>query len=354
MTTARELLTTVLNGGTPERTPLSIYKWFFEDPRYPVEAWQPLIERGLGVSTGCATVRRIEHGVQHQVETRVEGERRFVIQRKVTPVGTLQCVDVYPTGPDQGILGWTQEYWIKEPHDYQVRQWIVEHTELQPDYTAFAELDERVGSQGIVLVEGGRTPLMSICVDWAGTERFCIDVASGVDELFSLYEAQRKLFLEETRLMAAGPGRFCRWLENLTIGNLGPKRYERLLLNVYDEAVPILEQAGKRVMVHYDGALRVIRGQIARAPFHIIESLTEPPEGDLRYDECRAAWPDKVFWANINVQAYSLPPEQLRAEVIAKRERAGKRGLAFEISEDVPANWREAVPVVLETLEELG
>lgn len=134
---------------------------------------------------------------------------------------------------------------------------------------------------------------------------------------------------------------------------LGPKRYRELLIPVYEHCVPILENSGKRVMVHYDGALDVIKDDIAQAPFHIIESLTEPPEGDMTYDQCRIAWPDKSLWANINVDCYYMPKEELDKQIAAKRERAGKRGLAFEISEDLPANWLESVPVVLETLNEL-
>lgn len=354
MPTPHDLLTTFLEGGVPERTPYSIYAWFFEDPRYPVEAWKPLLERGLGVSASCATVCHIQHGVTNHSETWTAGGRRYVRDRKETPVGSLQHVTAYITGPDAGILGWTQEEWIKTPQDYRTRRWIVEHTELVPQYEQFAQVDAQVGAQGVTIVDGSRTPAMSIQVDWAGAERFCLDIAEGVDELLALYEAQKKLFLEETRLIAAGPGRFVRWLENLTIGTLGPRRYEKLLLPIYQEAVPILETAGKRVLVHYDGALKVIRNQVARAPFHVIESLTEPPEGDLTYAECRAAWPDKGFWANLNLDLYALPPEELAEAVLARRERAGKRALAFEISEDVPPNWREVVPVVLETLEQLG
>jgi hypothetical protein len=74
----------------------------------------------------------------------------------------------------------------------------------------------------------------------------------------------------------------------------------------------------------------------------------------MTYDECRAAWPDKVFWGNINVGLFGLPPERLAEEVVAKRERAGKRGVAFEISEDLPANWPESIPVVLEALAQVG
>jgi len=41
-------------------------------------------------------------------------------------------------------------------------------------------------------------------------------------------------------------------------------------------------------------------------------------------------------------------------EVIAKRNRAGKRGLILEISEDLPPTWGKAIPVVLATPRELG
>jgi hypothetical protein len=195
---------------------------------------------------------------------------------------------------------------------------------------------------------------MQIQVDWAGTEMFCMNIAEGVDELLELYLAMEKLFMAETHLIAQGPGRFVRWLENLTVSTLGPRRYTTLLSNIYNQAVPILDSTEKRVMVHYDGALKDIAAQISSAPFHIIESLTEPPEGNMFYDECRAAWPKKSFWGNINLEHYAKPPEELQRVVIEKRQRAGKRGLAFEISEDIPPNWRTAVPVVLRTLLELG
>ena len=116
--------------------------------------------------------------------------------------------------------------------------------------------------------------------------------------------------------------------------------------------MPILEAGGKRVMVHYDGQLKVIADQIAAAPFHIIESLTEPPEGDMTYDRCRAAWPDKVFWGNINAEVYELPADALRHAVAEKCRRAGRRAVALEISEDLPRTWKDSIPVVLSVLNE--
>ena len=282
--TTRERLATALNGDTPDRTPLSLYHWMVGEPRQdewgrsrPLnvlelvahrrrgEPWGRLFEQGLGVCQHCYLTRQIEHGVKNTIDTKIEGQRVYHIYRKETPVGTLQRVTAN---------GWHYEDWIKTRQDYKVRHWIVEHTELVPTYEDFERANQLVGDYGVVVVTGSRTPAMSINLDWAGTQQFCLDVALEVPELFDLYEAQKKLFLEEVGLIAAGPGRFVKWFENLTIRMIGPRRYTDLLVSVYDETIPLLEAAGKRVMVHYDGELRIIADEIAQAPIscnHLID-----------------------------------------------------------------------------------
>ena len=340
--TTRERLEIALEGGTPDRTPFITYLCFVDDLQS--SRWQRLIEQGLGVCEGAVTFGLIEHGVEDESEERVEGGTTYHIHTRRTPVGTVRQVHANR---------WQTEHFVKTPADYKVLQWIVEHTEVVATRGRYDELTETIGNHGVITLYAGKTPAMQINVNLAGTERFCEDVALEVPELFDLYAALRVLFREQMRVIAAGPGRYVRWLENLSADMLGPRRYADLLLPVYQEQAPLLAAAGKRAMAHYDGALRAAKAPIGRAPLPIIESLTEPPEGDMFYDECRAAWPDKVFWANINMGAYSLPPAQLRAEIIAKRQRAGKRGLAFEIAEDLPAEWETAIPVILETLEDI-
>jgi len=354
--TSRELLITALDGGTPPRTPLAIYDWCMgatttnqlrEKMHQP--QWQRLIDRGLAVRCHCPVIRAIEHGAESSVEETRQGGDVLRTQIKKTPVGTLRKTS---------RNGWHQDHWIKCAEDYKIQQWIVEHTELVPNYEALAEAEDTLGEDGIVVLTGAanwmhRTPAMCINVDWVGTERFCLDLGLGLPELFELCNAEKKLFMEEQRLMATAPGRYVAWIENFTANMLGPRRYEELLMPVYREAVPIHEAAGKRVMVHYDGTLRAVAELIAEAPFHIVDSLTEPPEGDMTFDACRAAWPDKVFWANINVDLYYRPEHELQEIVRSMCTRAGRGGLAFEISEDLPSNWEQSVPVVLRTLEEV-
>ena len=342
MATTRENLTTALNGETPDITPLSFYSWMADD--FLTDDWKRLYDAGLGICHHCRIVEEVMHGVQESTEQETRGGETYVIQIRETPKGTIRQVHKD---------GWCIEHWLKTPQDYSIMTWITENTELVPQYELFEQGREMVGDWGVAVVLGSRTPAMTINVDWAGTEQFCMDIAMEIPELFELYEARKKLFVLETQLLAEGPGRFVKWLENLTIGMLGPQRYTDLLVSIYQQCVPILEAADKRIMVHYDGALSVIVDEIAKAPFHMIESLTEPPEGDMTYDQARKAWPDKVFWANINVDLYYEPEQVLRQAVVDKRQRAGKKALAFEISEDLPTNWRESVPVVLDTLEEL-
>jgi hypothetical protein len=351
--TARENLTTALQGGIPEHTPLSVLDWFFADPRYVCEEWRPLFDQGLGLVVQCQTVGLVEHGVKLTVEHKVEGDRRYTKRRKESPVGTVQSVTVNSARTPR-LMEWSCEHWAKTPEDYRVLKWIAENAEVQPRYDEYVKAEERAGESGIVVVLGGRSPAMTIQIDYAGGEQFALDLARGVDELFELYEAEKKLFLEVNRAIAAGPGGFVTWCEQLTIDLLGPRRYAEWLMPVYEQAVPLHERTGKRVLVQYDGRLKAAADQIARARFHVVEMLTEPPEGDMKLDECRAAWPDKVLWVNINVGLYRLPPAELRQAIVALRQRAGKRALALAIAEDIPENWRESVPVVLQTLQELG
>ena len=177
-----------------------------------------MFDQGLGVTCHCEIVEAVEHGVETTVEDRQAGGDVFHTVRKRTPEGEIRKVT---------RNGWHHEDWIKEPRDYRAAQWIVEHTELRPRYERFAQCEAVVGRHGVTILTGSgnwlhRTPLMKINIDWAGTEQFCLDVAMEVPELFELYDALKRQFLAEQRLIAAGPGRYVKWLENLTIGMIGP------------------------------------------------------------------------------------------------------------------------------------
>ncbi len=352
--TARENIIDALEGKTPEKTPLTIYDWNMGavtpdelEKKMNEPAWRRLLDMGLSVRAHCPVVKAVEHGVEVSVQEARAGGSVYRTEIKKTPMGNIRRVT---------RDGWHHEDWLKTPEDYRIMRWIVEHTALVPQYDTFEQAEAVVGDQGVAILTGAgnwrhRTPLMTINIDLAGTKQFCLDLAMELPELFDLYASLKQLFLREQQLIAEGPGRYVAWYENLTISMIGPAWYRDLMIPVYEEAVPIHAAQDKRVMVHYDGALKAIADQIADAPFAMIDSITEPPEGDMTYEVCRSLWPDLVLWANINIELYHRPALELRNAVMDKRRRAGKRGFAFEISEDLPRNWEQSIPVVLEVLD---
>ena len=88
--TTRELLTTTLNGGTPEQTTLSIYSWMMDDPNS--DRWRRLCDQGLGMIQHCNVVGHREHGVENTHEEKRDGKDVYSIHKKKTPVGTIQQV----------------------------------------------------------------------------------------------------------------------------------------------------------------------------------------------------------------------------------------------------------------------
>lgn len=344
MSTSRSNLVAALEGERPAHIPFSIYHGDFvtDDP-----AWDTVFAQGLCPVAWTSTTRLVSPpDVERTVEPlRWHGRpaQRIVLR---TPLGQISQLVAQ---------GWVQEYWLKTPADYSVMEYIVRHTRVEPAPQGFYEGEELVGDRGVSMVYVGRSPMQTMLVDYAGLEQFSYHLADGFSELFALAEALMDQLVTTCEVVAAGPGRYISLLENLTAETWGPKRFARYHLPVYARILPILHAGGKKVYTHMDGQLACLAGLIAETCIDGIESLTEPPEGDLGYSQARAAWPDKFFWANINVSLYGLAPVDLRKAVQAKARRAAADGrlLAFEVSEDLPVNWRESLPVVLEALTDL-
>ena len=157
--------------------------------------------------------------------------------------------------------------------------------------------------------------------------------------------------LEEIRQAVKTPATQIKLWENLSIETLGPVHYRRHLAPLYKQILEIMCTTGKRLQVHYDGHLKVISEDIAVLPIDGIDSFTEPPEGDMSTLEARNAWPDKFIWQNINLNWYRMPKKELADNITRIVKQAGPSRFCLMISEDVPQNWRQSVPAVLEILK---
>lgn len=341
----RERIEAFWAGERPDEIPLTIYHNEWRHTASDV-SWFHLLHQGLGVTAHLASWRQVLPDDVEYVTT-IATENGRVIERRSAKTPAGEIFELY-------VDDWRCKFFLETAQDYAVMTYIVRHTDVTPDYEAYNRKDREMQPYGIPLDSTGRTPNQVILVDWVGLENYAYHSVDLAGEMQELYEALLALYRKKVEIVAGGPGRFVSVLENFTAETLGPAKYKKLLLPVYQELFPSLQSAGKIVGTHYDGKLASCRHLIAQAPIDLIESLTPPPEGDMTLAECRAVWPGKLFWSNINVECYYLPPQELKRVVLDRVAQAAPDGrrLAFEISEQYPDNWADSVPAVLEALME--
>lgn len=336
-------------GERPDLIPFSIYGSFCGPSPGENPEWAALFERGLVPTYWCATFARSTKDLETVTDTYEEDGRPMRRTTLKTPVG-----EIYRTAKvtHHATPYWPQKPWLVTAEDYRVRTWIAEHTEISPAYDNYDRIAAQIAPWGLVFPLIWRTPMQNILVDLAGLEQFSYHLVDLEEEVMALHQALLKEYGKIVHVVAEGPGRFIEAIENFTAETVGPARYERLLLPVYQAYHPVLQQTGKIVGAHYDGRLRSVKDLIAGAPIDVIESLTEPPEGDMTLTQCREAWSDKRFWNNINISKFDLPTDQLQAGIRRSVDAAAPdgRGLAFEISEDLPVDWRRGIPAILDVL----
>jgi hypothetical protein len=345
-----ERLEAFWSGEKPDHIPYTIYenswKYYKDDP-----AWQEMYKNGLGVIWHLRTYKKIMTGVERTEKTYSEAGKQLRRITYHTSVGDLYEIKMDIPFMDE----WTMKYILETPEDYRVMTHIVENTRYKSNYEQYVQFEKSCPEYVVPTAWLPPTPLQEILVDMAGLENFAFHLYDYEDEMMSLYSAHNKKYEEQVDIVASGPGRFVSVMDNFTAESMGPDRFAKYTIPIYEKCFPIMRQTGKIVGNHYDGRLASCAKIIAKAPFDLIESLTPPPEGDMELDECRRLWPDKLFWVNIRVSDYTLPEKKLEnlvGDMVRKASDNGKK-LAFEVSEDVPVNWKESIPVVLKALNEI-
>lgn len=342
----RSRLERALAGAPVEWPVYAVYDWFVK--HRPID-WPSLFGQGLGQIVHADLVR-VERPHLEIVETRktIDG-RELRTVRWITDRGELQ---------ESYVGEWQREHLVKTADDYRVLRRAFEDTCYTATAEFFEQAEAELGDNGITLGVLGwaplrRTPLLQVQIDFAGPERLALDLADEVPELIDLLELLSALTLNKLREAAKTPARYIKLWENLAIETIGVRHYRRRIVPMYRQILDILRPAGKRLLVHYDGKLRVIADDIARLDFDI-DSLTPAPEGDLSAAEARACWPDKFLWLHPPLGWFREPAAVLAERVRQMARDAGPCRYCLMISEDVPPRWEEQVPTVLDAMRTVG
>ena len=331
--------------GRPVTHPVyAVYDWF---PTHQSHVdWPWLYSLGLGQINHVNLIRHEHPNLQIVESTRRVGDHTRRDVRWITDKGELNA---------WYLDAWQQEYLIKTPEDYRIMLRAWEGVKVVADDTAFLASEKAVGDNGITIghttgMGNGRTPMMVLQVDWVGLEQWSMDMADELPEMMELLEFMNEAKLREIRQAVLTPAKQIKLWENFSAQSMGPAHYRRYLVPLYTKILDILNAAGKRLQVHYDGQLNVICRDIAGLDFDGIDSLTPAPEGDMPIAEARKCWPDKMLWCHPPLGWYQKSPETLRRLITGMVRDAGPARFCLMISEDLPPDWRRTVPQVLALL----
>ena len=303
----RSRLLGALDGEVVTHPVYAVYDAFLPNPAVD---WEMLFSLGLGQINHAFVAEERHPGCEVVERSSLEDglERRDVTIR--THRGELH--EYYLGDSRKGLLPWRMEHFIKTPLDYRLMADALEGSTFSHTDEAFDESEKELGERGITIAHVDRTPFQKVQIDFAGIEAFACHLADGETALLGLLELMNGLKLQEFSCVARSKARVVKLWENIGIDAVGPRAYRQHIVPVYERILAILRAAGKQLLVHYDGKVRLIADDIRLLGLDL-DSLTPEPEGDVDAEEARALWPESFLWLHPSLTWFRLPQQELRA-----------------------------------------
>jgi hypothetical protein len=252
-----------------------------------------------------------------------------------TPVGAVW----QENAKDAGGVGseHIRKHWIASLEDYRTMTWIVRHTVYASNAARVDERLRELGGDGVVLARLDRTPYQKCLIELVGPERFFFDLVETPEPVAELMEALGERLEEAFELALASRLEVLWQPDNVTCDMTPPDAFEAHLLPVYRKRAAAAEAAGKRYLVHMDGRLGPLAGQIAASGIHGVESFTLPDMGgDLALADARRLFPKATLHPSVPSNWFALSDGALEAR--ARSLAAELRGSPsmLQVSEDIP------------------
>jgi hypothetical protein len=263
--------------------------------------------------------------------------------------------EYYLQDKNNPLLPWKMEYLIKNEQDYKLMAYALRDAEfsLSEERPLFPVPENlAITSDALYkMISLDRTPFQAIQIDYAGLERFSVDLAFSNKLLLDLIELMNEQLLQKVSLISEfSKIRDIKLWENMSIEVMGPHSFRDNLVPVYKKVGDILRKSSKRLHVHYDGKIAMIAEDLAELDIFGLDSFTSSPEGDMTVKEARDIWPDKFLWIHPSLSLFEEDIEKVKVFIQEAVENSGDTLYSFLISEDVPPHAIKGIPKVLEFL----
>jgi len=341
--TVKERMMSVYNNRLPDKAPVAVYGFFL--PRGFSE--RNARNLGLGIidffplTSSLGPPMNITDGFIPKIKGAEFSVGYFWDKGKLlekrtfeTPVGNVWHISEKSVGASRHVI----KYYVTEPEDYKIIQYLVENTEFISNEPAVKRKLEDLGDDGVVLGRLERTPYQKLMIEIAGTLQFLMDVSTEPEIVGELIDTMNYKMTEHFGLCAQTAADGYWSPDNVTALLTPPSYFDKYNAPLYREFSKIAKQAGKPYLIHMDGCLKPLQSSINTAGFDVIESMSYPQiGGDMTLAEAVEAFPGKVVAPNFPANLCYKSDDDIREFIDGKiEETRGKIPFMFAVSEDLP------------------
>lgn len=294
-----------------------------------------------------------------EIRTHVEGAEETT--EYVTPYGTVSkrvILEEHLSGyADSGL---DLEHPIKGERDYDVWEYIVEHTYYEPTYEAYLAYDAWIGEDGLPLVSVGDCPFHHFLLRLAGYNQAFYELSDRTERVERLLRVMTDCDRERLwPVVAESPARLILHGVHFDSQMTPPHLFKKYMTPYYQELSALLHAHGKSLSFHADDDSRLILQEVKEAGFDMGECFTTAPMVSVTLAEARAAWGnDVIIWGGVpSVILEETTPEEEFEEYMRDVFRAIAPGDAFilGVADNVmPLSLIERVERISEMVEEYG
>ena len=189
---------------------------------------------------------------------------------------------------------------VREPEDYRIYEYIIEHSEFVPRFEAFYEREVGLDGFGYLVPMLNRVPFQSLLIDVIGEVPFFYDLYDNpklVDRLLQVVDQQIVDMLERFSGFQVPYIEFC---DNLEGSMTNPRLFKKYVAPSYQRYSQILHVQGKRLGSHTDGNLKKLISLLPESGLDVCESFTPAPITECTFEEAWAAWENgPLIWGGI-------------------------------------------------------
>ncbi len=263
--------------------------------------WDIQRDLGIGVFAFGAWIPKYFSVSYPGVEIRTQTTRTERIVTYATPYGTLRSRHVLSEELiDADVTGMQVEHLFKDERDYDALLYLLENSQVAPNYGDYERIQQAIGEDGISLPFTGYVPMHDVGHTYMGYETFYYELHDHPDKVERVHQALLTQQWKAIDLAAGCPAVAIEVGGNYDEQMTPPKIFDRYCIPFYRQVAERFKRMGKVLVVHGDGNMKKLLTSLREAHVDVVEAVTPAPMTSIDLRATRALWGDQVtLWGGI-------------------------------------------------------